>query len=255
MKRIVFMGSKPIGYQCFKYLIDNSEKLDIDIVGLFTKSRKEFTGSSDLKSLAEKAKIDIFNELDELLSIEHVDIIISVQYHKILKKEHIDKAQELAINLHMAPLPEYRGSNQFSFAIINEEKEFGTTIHRLEESIDGGKIICESRFPIDEDINVQELYQLTFEKSVDLFKSNIGKIINGEYNLVDQKDLLTKRNTSFHLRKEISDIKRIDLNWEEEKIDRYLRATSMPGFEPPYTFINGKKVFLLTEEIFNEVKL
>lgn len=188
------------------------------------------------------------------MTLDDFDILISIQYHKILKKKHISKAKQIAINLHMAPLPEYRGSNQFSFAIINGDSIFGTTIHKLEESIDGGPIIFEDRFNIDPKITVKELYDITFEKSVNLFTKNIEKIIENKFELIDQRKMLNERRGSFHLRKEINNIKKIDLSWGGEKIDRYLRATSMPGFEPPFSIINGQKVYLVTEFMYEEMR-
>ena len=252
MKNIVFMGSKPIGYSCLEFLIAKHNELDINIVGVFTNYRKEFSGDNDLAKLAQQYNISLYSTLDDILLLDDFDILISVQYNKILKRQHIIKAKEIAINLHMAPLPEYRGSNQFSFAIINGDQIFGTTIHKLDESTDGGAIIFEERFNIDPTVTVKELYDITFEKSIKLFTDNIFRIIKGDFVLIDQDSFQNNRRKSFHLRKEISEIKHIRLNWEEEKIDRYLRATSMPGFEPPFSIINGKRVYLVTEYMYEE---
>ncbi|MBK8684503.1 MAG: hypothetical protein IPN26_05660 [Bacteroidetes bacterium] len=76
-----------------------------------------------------------------------MDFLISVQYHQILNERHIQKARTLAINLHMAPLPEYRGCNQFSFAILDQYPEFGTTLHVMDERIDHGDILFEKDSP------------------------------------------------------------------------------------------------------------
>lgn len=253
MKNIVFMGSKPIGYKCLEFLLEKKNEYDINLVGLFTKQRSEFGGETDLTNLAVENDIPMYNDLDDLLKIDEAHIIISVQYHRILKSKHIEKANDIAINLHMAPLPEYRGSNQFSFAIINGDKIFGTTIHKLEESTDAGSIICEDRFNISESISVSELYDITFEKSLDLFKDNIKNIIDGKITLTKQEELVYKRSKSFHVRSEINKIKEISLVWDEEKIDRYLRATSMPGFEPPFTYIKGNKIYLMNEELYKRI--
>jgi hypothetical protein len=40
----------------------------------------------------------------------------------------------------------------------------------------------------------------------------------------------------------MASIKVIDLSWDKEKIERYIRATSMPGFPPPYCIIDGRKI-------------
>lgn len=239
-KKIVFLGSKPIGYECFNYLISQKDTLDIEITGLLTNTRKEFGDGHDLKTLAADHNIPVFNNLDEL---PQCDILYSVQYHQILKHEHIDKASQAAINLHMAPLPEYRGSNQFSFAIIDGKEEFGTTIHKIDTRIDHGDILFQKRFRIPQGCWVHDLYQLTYEASIKLFRQTLAHIISGNYTPVPQQSLVAKFGTSLHMRHEMVDIKVIDLSWPEEKIERHIRATSMPGFEPPYCIINKEKVY------------
>lgn len=237
---LLFLGSKPIGYHCLQYLLQNRENLQLNIVGLMTNDNPVFSKSLSLKSLADEYQIPCIQSLDEL---PEVDLIYSVQYHEILKATHIAKAKKIALNLHMAPLPEYRGCNQFSFAIADEQKEFGTTIHKMHTGIDDGDILFEHRFPIPENCWVEDLYQLTYEASLTLFKNTIQQILLGEYTLISQQNLLQQRSTSIHYRNEINHLKEIDLSWDKEKIARHIRATYMPGFEPPYTMIGNEKIY------------
>ena len=155
----------------------------------------------------------------------------------------------------MAPLPEYRGCNQFSFAIIDGATEFGTTLHRLEEGIDSGAILFEKRFPIPRNCFVKELYEITEKTSLELFEESMPNIINGNYELRPQEELVTERGTSYHYRNEIDEIKQIDLSWDKEKIERYYRATYFPPFEPPYAIIDGRKVSLSMDEVTGEVSV
>ena len=239
-KKVVFLGSKPIGYDCLNYLIAEQQALNIEIVGLLTHSRKEFGNAHDLNELAKEHNVRI---LDCLGDLPECDIIYSVQYHQILKKEHINKAKQIAVNLHMAPLPEYRGSNQFSYAIIDGKEEFGTTVHEIDDRIDHGAILFQKRFPIPEDCWVNDLYQLTYDASLRLFKQTLSHIINGNYTGVPQSSLENKYGSALHMRKEINTLKEIDLNWDNEKIKRHIRATYMPGFEPPYCIVAGRKLY------------
>ena len=131
--------------------------------GVLTNNRPSLLDKEkDIHSLIEKNNLNHIKSLNDLLLNKDVDFLISVQYHNILKKEHIQKAKVLAVNVHMAPLPEYRGCNQFSFAIIDKAKVFGTTFHVLEEGIDSGDILFENRFPISEKLTVKELYEITY---------------------------------------------------------------------------------------------
>ncbi len=250
MKKIAFLGTKDIGYYCFEHLLNNAGALNVKVSTVLTNERKSILGNDiSIKKLAEKFNINILESPDELLSLPDLDILISIQYHLVLRKRHIEKAKQIAVNLHMAPLPEYRGCNQFSFALIDGAKEFGTTIHRLEEKIDSGDILFERRFPIPKDSFVTELYNKTYEESLLLFKDSLPKIINGEYSLTPQESLMNARGTSVHYRNEIENIRRIDLNWEKEKILRYFRAVYFPPFDPPYALKDGIKIPITPEWI------
>lgn len=252
-KNVIFLGNKPIGYRCLKYLYENREEFKINLIGVLTK--KDTNISKETESVFRFSKehnLRIVESLEKLTQIDDIDIMISVQYHKILNKSHINKAKDIAINLHMAPLPEYRGCNQFSYAIINDDDIFGTTIHRLENNIDGGAIICEKRFEIPDNCFVKELYDLTEKKLEKLFKENIKDIIDSDFDLTPQDELIEERGSELHYRKEIEDLKNIDLKWNEEKIERHIRGTSMPGFEPPYTEINGEKIYFVRSEYYEE---
>ncbi len=238
-KKLIFLGSKPIGYECLSYLISQQETIEVEIAGILTRSRKEFGNAHDLTALATKHGIPIISSLDDM---PECDIIYSVQYHEILKKVHIEKARDIAVNLHMAPLPEYRGANQFTFAILENKHEFGTSIHKIDPQIDHGDILFQKRFSIPEKCCVADLYELTYKASIRLFQQSLAHLIKSNYYSVPQEALIARFGTSIHYRKEMEELKLIDLNWDKEKIERHIRATSMPGFEPPYCIVNGKKV-------------
>lgn len=241
---IIFLGSKTIGYQCFQFLIEKASELNIEIVGLLTNENTTIGKEFSLIKLANQNQISIYESPD---SIPNADILYSVQYHKILKEKEIKKAKKIAINLHMAPLPEYRGCNQFSFAIAENKKEFGVSIHQMDSRIDHGDILFEKRFPIPENCWIEQLYKLSFDVAFNLFKETILSIVQGQYELISQENLKSERGSSLHFRNEIQNLKQIDLSWSKEKIERTIRATSMPGFEPPYAIIDNKKFYFCKE--------
>jgi methionyl-tRNA formyltransferase len=237
--KVVFLGSKPIGYQCLDYLIRQQEDLQLEIVGVRTQLRKEFSSAQDLEALAKDAGIPLLSSLDQL---PECDLIYSVQHHELLKAHHISKASKIAVNLHLAPLPEYRGCNQFSFALLDQAAEFGATIHTIDTRIDHGDILYETRFPIPPDCWVKDLYEITETRAFALFCATLPNLVQGHYTRTPQK-AFTSRTSSLHFRHEIQRLKCIDLNDSQEKIERIIRAVSMPGFEPPYCIINGQKIY------------
>jgi len=247
MKRILFLGSKPIGYKCLHFLLQNANVLNCKVVGVLSNDNQRFDNSLSIRKLSNDYDIPFIEELDLILEMEEIDFIISIQYHLILHQKHIDIANKLAINLHMAPLPEYRGCNQFSFAIFNQAKIFGTTLHRLESGIDNGAIIAERRFQIQKGQDVKSLYDKTFEESVLLFQESIESILLESYTLKDQSSLFDKRGLNTYYRKDIVKLKEINLNDTADIITRKVRATAMPGYEPAFVIVEGKKYYIIAE--------
>lgn len=248
MKKIVFCCTRSIGYRCLEFLLKNQEVFEAEVIGVLTNDEQVLGPDLSISDLANENSIPLIPSLDDYLKVPDVDILISVQYHQILKTCHIEKTSQISVNLHMAPLPEYRGCNQFSFAIDNNDTEFGTTLHRLEEGIDSGAILFEKRFPIPENCFVKDLYEITVQKSYELFTENIEQIIQGAYVPVEQEKYFDRRSTSLHYRNEIHALKLIDPDWSGEKIYRRFRATYMPGFPPPHMVLQGKKILLTLEE-------
>ena len=246
IRNIIFLGSKQIGSYCLKFLLDKSKLFNVRVSAVFTKKDDISNRNNEILSISNEKKIPLFYDKKDLLNLNDIDYMFSVQYHQILKKVHIEKAKILAVNLHMAPLPELRGCNQFSFALYNEFKEFGTTIHRIEEGIDSGSIINQKRFKILSNDNVKSLHDRTVEMSKKLFERTMPLIFNNKYNLKKQGDYSSAKS-ELYLRKDIEKLKIIDLNSGEKEILKRVNATAMPGFEHPYAIVDGQKIYLIPE--------
>jgi methionyl-tRNA formyltransferase len=132
MKKVLFLGSKNIGLECLKTLHKKRRHYNYEITGALTNKR-----GKKIIDFCNTNNIRLIENLNDILNDTKFDIGISVQYHKILKIKHIKRAKEIMLNLHMAPLPEYRGCNQFSYAIIDKLNFFGSTIHEINEEYMG----------------------------------------------------------------------------------------------------------------------
>lgn len=74
----------------------------------------------------------------------------------------LDRYQVL--NIHLAPLPRYRGRHPLPWALINGESTFGITIHQMTSEIDGGDIFWQSTVPVAAGMSVNELRNLLMEQ-------------------------------------------------------------------------------------------
>jgi methionyl-tRNA formyltransferase len=229
--KVVFLGGKDIGARCLELLLLYIKGKALEVIAVGASPR-----GAALRKVTTDNGITLFNDADD---IPECDFMISVQYHDILKQHHIDRAKEIAVNLHMAPLPEYRGCNQFTIALLNEDTTFGVTLHQLDVGIDSGDMLFEHRFDIPPKAWVNDLVQLAGVHSVDLFANSLDSLFAQTYTKVTQQSLIAQRGTSLNYRKGINKLKKIDLNNPKEHIQRQIRATSMPGFPGPYFEVEG----------------
>jgi methionyl-tRNA formyltransferase len=95
------------------------------------------------------------------------DIILVNQYSQKLYTDLLEIPPKGAINIHMALLPKYRGPNPIQWALLNNEKVMGSTMHFMDENFDTGDIIA------------QESFEVAFDETwVDIHKKNLMVIEN-----------------------------------------------------------------------------
>lgn len=73
---------------------------------------------------------------------EEAPLGFSVLGSRIYTPEEIEATTQGIVNLHLAPLPDYRGFYAFSHAIANGEEHYEVTLHYVDEGIDTGPIIA-----------------------------------------------------------------------------------------------------------------
>jgi len=81
---------------------------------------------------------------DSLFKIQP-DFFIIAAYSKIIPKEILSIPRLGAIGVHPSLLPKHRGPTPIQTAILNGDKEFGTTLYLVDEQIDHGPIIAQRK--------------------------------------------------------------------------------------------------------------
>ncbi len=85
------------------------------------------------------------------------DLFVIVAF-RILPKEVYTIPEKGSFNLHASLLPKYRGAAPINWAIINGDNESGVTTFFLQDKVDTGNIILQSRVPIIGEMNAGELH-------------------------------------------------------------------------------------------------
>jgi folate-dependent phosphoribosylglycinamide formyltransferase PurN len=76
------------------------------------------------------------------------DLGVVVGTH-ILRSEIFSRPRLGSINLHLGAAPEFRGSSPGFYEMLEGVTEVGVTIHRVTDTLDGGNILLQERFPLD----------------------------------------------------------------------------------------------------------
>lgn len=82
------------------------------------------------------------------------------------------------VNVHLAPLPHYRGRHPLQWALINGERRFGATVHEMNERWDDGAILHQVHVdvpPLSSALELRELLMRALEREFGAFWSAYAK--------------------------------------------------------------------------------
>ena len=186
-----------------------------------------------LRSLAKERGIPFLtnryiNSSDFLESIDkcRCDLFISMSFNQIFSKHMIEKPRLGTINCHAGKLPFYRGRNVLNWALINDEKEFGITVHYVDDGIDTGDIIRQKCFPIDDYDDYSSLLSRAYDGCAHLLNQAITDILEG--NVKRRAQAAIHPLGSYCSARGPGDER---LNWDQNsrEVFNFVRAISPPG--------------------------
>ena len=79
----------------------------------------------------------------------NVDFIVLAGYMRLLANDLLSAYDQKIVNIHPALLPAFKGKDAIGQAIEYGVKVMGVTIHYVDASMDGGKIIAQRSFDVD----------------------------------------------------------------------------------------------------------
>jgi methionyl-tRNA formyltransferase len=161
-----------------------------------------------------------------------------MSFNQIFQKNLINLPLLKTINCHAGKLPFYRGRNIINWAIINDEKEFGITVHYIDEGIDTGDIIIQSCYPITDNDNYETLLNCAFRECAENLYTAIKAIQGNNVNSIVQKDI---HPFGFYCSERKHGDERIDWSQNSREIFNFVRAICRPGPEAR-TFLDQNEI-------------
>ena len=112
-----------------------------------------------------------------------VDLIVLAGYMKILTPKFTQRFAGKILNIHPSLLPKYAGLNTYQRAIEAGDNEHGTTVHFVNEEVDGGAIVLQAKVPIFPEDSIEEVEARTREQEYQIYPLVIKWFTEGRLEL------------------------------------------------------------------------
>ncbi|GFI08914.1 methionyl-tRNA formyltransferase [Lachnospiraceae bacterium] len=205
-----------------------------------------------LQELGEKNHIDVLYspnvnsaEFIEKVKKYEADLFVSMSFNQIFKKELIDLPPMKTINCHAGKLPYYRGRNILNWVLINDEKEFGITVHYVDEGVDTGDIILQDIYPITDKDTYQTLLEKAYTGCSGILYRAVKLLQSGNVKIIKQNDI-SAAGLYCGIRKENDEI--LDWNQDSRSVFNFIRALTYPG-PCACSFIEGRRIKMISAEL------
>ncbi len=194
--KIMFFGSSKFGYPALKKLIAACYEIPLVVTQPDKlQGRGMKLGGTQIKELAEQAKLEIFQPEDinspeavEIIKKHDSDLFVIIAYGQKFSPEVLSIPSIMPINVHASLLPKYRGAAPINWAIINGDRLTGNTVMKVVPRMDAGPIILQSQIPISPDDDALTMEGKLSEDCAGLLLKAVDLIESGKFELIPQDD-------------------------------------------------------------------
>jgi methionyl-tRNA formyltransferase len=183
MIKTVFLGTGPVAAKSLENLVKNFK---VEFV-ITKKMPDHFRGVAPVEEFANGHGLTILfantkSELDTVVQENNPqsEFGVVVDYGVIISKEVIDYFPLGIINSHFSRLPQWRGADPITFAILSGQKSTAVSLMLVEPTLDTGKIIVQKSIPIADDETTPSLTWKLVDLSNELLAKYIPKYMSGE---------------------------------------------------------------------------
>lgn len=237
--RIGYFADGPWSHRAFEKLIADRE---IEIAFIVPRTD---TSDDTLKNFARQYGIDYLTpvrinseEFYDLAQGYGCDLFVSMSFNQIFKPQITSLPPMGTINCHAGKLPFYRGRNILNWALINDEREFGITVHYIDDGIDTGDIIEQRVYPISDSDDYRSLLERAVVGCADILYDSICQLRLGTARRTAQRTI-SPHGFYCGIRGEGDEV--IDWNQTSRELFNFIRAICRPG-PMARTTLNGSSV-------------
>jgi methionyl-tRNA formyltransferase len=225
--RIGYFGDGPWSHMSLAKLLSDK---DLEVV--FVCARND-NPDEILKSMSAKDKIDFFThpninsqEFFDLASKYRCDLFVSMSFNQIFRAKIMSIPPLSTINCHAGKLPFYRGRNVLNWVLINDESDFGITVHYVDEGIDTGDIILQRCYTITDEDDYSTLLTRAYAGCSSVLYEAVKLVQKGNPKVIKQKDLDVEG--TYCIARRVGD-ELLYWNQNSREIFNFVRAICQPG--------------------------
>ena len=166
------------------------------------------------------------------------DLFVSMSFNQIFRRRLIEAPPLGTINCHAGKLPFYRGRNILNWALINDEREFGITVHHVDEGIDTGDIVAQRTFPITDADSYATLLERAYHGCAELLYDAVKQLQSGSARRIPQSSI---HPVGFYCTARREGDERLSWNQPSRDVFNFVRAICAPGPQAR-TFVDGSEI-------------
>jgi methionyl-tRNA formyltransferase len=195
-----------------------------------------------MQRVARSAGVPLLNLRGVRREVGAPDLVISFYNRVIFPPDFIDQVRSGVLNIHPAPLPEYRGCRTVEHALLEGAAEFGATLHLCDSGIDTGPIVDEERIPITALDTARTLCSKVDDLAVLLLRRALPRVVKAAR---DGRRVATRAQDA--TRAQYFDARlpregRLDLSGGWESLVRHVRAYDHPQWDPAFVECDGHRI-------------
>jgi len=126
-------------------------------------------------------------KLQSVIESFQPDLVVLAGFMRILSQDIAKHFRGRMLNIHPSLLPKYPGLHTHQRALDAKDSEHGTSIHFVTEELDGGPLIYQKSFPIEENDNADSLFQKVQKLEHQMYPEVISWFSEGKLKYVDGK--------------------------------------------------------------------
>ncbi|MBX9686025.1 MAG: methionyl-tRNA formyltransferase [Candidatus Obscuribacterales bacterium] len=243
--RIIFLGTPEFAVPSLQALLDRP---DLKVVGLVTQPDRPAGRGKQLmapptKILAQKHEIPVLQperlskapDVVQAMQDLKADILVTVAFGQILKKNVLEMAPHGVMNVHGSLLPKYRGAAPINWAIINGESKTGVTTMYSDPGVDTGKMLLKREMEIRPDMDAETLAEEMSHVGAELLLETLKALMAGNLEAIAQND--AEATMAPRLTKEMGNI-----DWHKSALEIHNLVRGLTSWPGTYTHLDGAPV-------------